>query len=311
MVTKSKKQTAPLTPTHDKKRPKVKVKVPKTENVIFIGSEMHYDSFWLKMMFIAAAYAGANAMRPADKKTIAYVPEGYTHAEKLTLDYLCEKSGFEIKRLSSTDDLIQCMNQDRDKYKLQDVMFFSHGVVDAISLNYAGESDDVDLTAGNFNQVKKDAFALNGRIYSYACRTGVSVHDFFNEGFKNEIDAKPELSLAQKMSSYFDIEVHAFLRRSDYGAIIRNKSDSKRIVSVLKEGKETKDGQLIDIPPSHEALPHAGLADRSGRWGFGGPKGEGTNNYSLWRKKGGMSLPVSGDTPEGLPAGIRIFKPKK
>jgi hypothetical protein len=310
MVTKPKTKTVPLKPTGGRKNPEVKVKVPKTENIIFIGSEMHYDLFWLKMMFIAAAYPGASAMRPANKKTIAYVPEGYTHAEKLTLDYLSEKNGFEIKRLNSTGDLIQCMNQDRDKYKLQDVMFFSHGVIDAISLNYEGQDEDVDLTTSNFNQVKKTAFAANGRIYSYACRTGVSVEDL-KLGFKSEVDAKPELSLAQKMASYFNIEVHAFLRRSDYGAIIRKKSDSERIVSILKEGKETKDGQLIDIPPSHEALPHAGLADRGNGWGFGGPRGEGTDNYALWRKNGGMSLPVSGDSPKGLPAGMRVFKPKK
>jgi hypothetical protein len=318
MADKPKKLTAQLTPTDDKKRPEVKVKVPKTENIIFIGSEMHYDLFWLKMMFISAAYKGVEKLRKADKNTIAYVPEGYIHAEKLAIDYLSDAEKykakkFEIKKITSSAELIKCMNQDRDKYKLQDVMFFSHGVIDAISLNYEGGDDDVDLTVTNFLEINKKAFAANGRIYSYACRTGVSVEDL-KRGFKTEIDAKPELSLAQKMATYFDIEVHAFLRRSDYAAIIRNKADSETIVSTLKESRKTKDGQLIDIPPSHEALPHEGLANRHGKYGvglFGGPLSEGTDNYALWRKEGGMSLPVAADSPAGLPTEMRVFKPKK
>lgn len=62
---------------------------------------------------------------------------------------------------------------------------------------------------------------------------------------------------------------------------------------------------MIAISPEHEALLHAGLAQgiRS-KW-------SGVDEYALWRKGSGLSLPVAGDDPEGLPTGMRAFKAKK
>ena len=42
--------TQPVSPKP--KRKQVRVRAPKTENIIFIGSEMEYDLFWLKRMFV-------------------------------------------------------------------------------------------------------------------------------------------------------------------------------------------------------------------------------------------------------------------
>ena len=199
------------------------------------------------------------------------------------------------------------LNKDRDDVKLQDVAFFSHGVVGRIALDYDGE-DDINFEIKNFTSVRKDAFMSTGRIYSYACRTGVSVEDL-TLGFKSEADAHPENSFAQKMADHFDIEVHAFLRRSHYGDVIRVKSESVTISSTLKTARATKEGSVIDIPPEHEALPHPGLASS---WNpVSSAKREGTVDYALWRKRGGLSLPVAGDSPTGLPAEMRVFTAKK
>lgn len=213
-MTKKKTQTAQLTPTADKKRPEVKIKVPKTENIIFIGSEMYYDSFWLKMMFISAAYVKAKALRKADKQTIAYVDEGYTHIEKLTLDHLHENMGFEIIKLKSSNDIVKLMNRDRTNYKLLDVAFFSHGVVGQIALNYWSKESAIDFDTDNFERVDSKSFAANGCIYSYACRTGVGVDDN-KMGFTSEAEAEPENSLAQELATFFNIQVHAYLKRRE------------------------------------------------------------------------------------------------
>lgn len=308
MAPKFKKVGASVaSPIDNKKRKEVQVKVPRTENIIFIGSEVHYNSFWLKMMFIAAAYAKVKHLRFATKKTVAYVDNGYTRAEKLTLDSLRDKYGFEIVKIASSADVIALLNKDRDECKLQDVAFFSHGIVGDVELNYKG-NNRINFGVSNFASVSKTAFLSSGRIYSYACRTGVGVDDVMT-GFKSESEAKPEISLAQKMADYFDIEVHAFLRRSFYGNVLRAKSQSDFISSTLKTERATKDGSIIDIPPDHEALPHPGLADG---WNpASGPKREGTDNYALWRKGGGLVLPVAADTPTGLPTEMRIFKAKK
>ena len=304
---KVKKVPAQLTPVDDKKRVEVEIKVPKTENIIFIGSEMWYDSFWLKMMFVGAAYAKVNKLRAADKKTVAFVDVGYTHLEKMAVERFRDKHGFEIVKLASSADIVALMNKDRENYKLLDVAFFSHGVIDAISMNYHQDTR-VRLDKDNYFDVNKNAFAANGRIYSYACRTGVSVEA---EHFASEADAKPERSLAQRMATHFDIEVHAFLRRSHYGGVLRDASQSNAITSTLNQGREKSEGSVIQIPPDHEALPHTGLADKgTNKWYWhSGAKGEGTNGYALWRREGGIRLPVGGDGPTGLGADMRVFKP--
>jgi hypothetical protein len=185
------------------------------------------------------------------------------------------------------------------------VAFFSHGVVGKISLNFKGNHKVIDLDANTLVKINKKAFAIHGRLYSYACRTGVSVDDMLL-GFKTEADAKPKGSLAQKMANHFGIEVHAFLRRTYYGDVLREKSKSGAISATLKKERGTKDGQLIDIPPDHEALPHVGLANG---WPWSGPKKEGTDNYALWRKNGGIKLPTAADSPAGLPTEMRVFRP--
>jgi hypothetical protein len=55
------------------------------------------------MMFIAAAYVPAfrgTNFRSADRKTLAYVDDGYTRHEKLALDYLRDHAGFNIVKLA-------------------------------------------------------------------------------------------------------------------------------------------------------------------------------------------------------------------
>lgn len=315
MVTTPRKKTAAgsLTPVSDKKRVAVKVKVPKTENIIFIGSEMFYDLFWLKMMFIGAAFPMAKAMRQADRVVIAYVDEGYTHLEKLAIDLLqkncaakANSKTVEVKKLASSVDVTDLLNRAREDYKLLDVFFASHGVVGAIDLSYSGRKS-VKITSGAVPSIATSAFAPHGRLYSYACRTGVSVEDY-KAGFKTEADAKPENSLAQKMADHFGIEVHAFLRRSFYGNVLRDPSMSETIVKALSAGRKVSgDNAVIDIPPEHEGLPHSGLADG---WILSGPKREGTDNYALWRKLGGRTLPTAADSPAGLGAEMRVFKPR-
>ena len=37
---------------------------------------------------------------------------------------------------------------------------------------------------------------------------------------------------------------------------------------------------------------------------------KGTNGYSLWRKGGGLRMPIAAKTPTGLPASMTKFPPK-
>ena len=71
-----------LSPAEKKERAEVNLKKAQKENIIIIGSEEHYDSFTLKMMFIAAATHKLNSgMRKADNTVVACVAKGYTNLE--------------------------------------------------------------------------------------------------------------------------------------------------------------------------------------------------------------------------------------
>lgn len=295
------------TPHENKKRKEIKIKEPKKENIIFIGSEMQYNIFWLKMMFISAAYVMASNeknFRPADRKIIAFVDNGYSRAEKLTINFLQDNKGFKIVKLSNSQSIIDLFNKDRGEYKLQDVAFFSHGIVGEIDLNYNG-SEDVKLTLENYSSVNRNVFMPDGRLYSYACRTGIFEENYVLD-YNSDEDAKPELSLAQRMASHFKIEVHAFLTRTYYGGVLREAAQSATISATLKQAREGKEGQIIEIPPDHEALPHDGLGEK---WLRNSAENEGTNDYALWRKEGGISLPIGIESPKGLSTSMRKFTP--
>lgn len=286
------------TPVDQTKRKDVKVKLPKKENIIIIGSELDYDSFWLKMMFIGAACKfinDATKFRLADKKTILFIDKGYSHFEKLALENL-KPSGFNIIPVRSISTITNHLNNSRDEYKVQDIAFFSHGLPGVIELNFMSVSS-ISFNSKELNNIKSDIFLSSGHIYSYACRTGVANRT--NDFSKSD----PQNSLAQLMANKFKVPVSAFYKRSFYGAVLRKKEDSENIVQQLASGKNEDCSNVVEIMPQHEALPHEGLG------GFGAWR-EGTKDYALWRKTGGITLPTSANTPEGWPDSFTIFSPK-
>lgn len=291
----------------------------KTENIIVIGSELYYNSFWLKMMFVAPSFSVAlGKLSPpmwssADKTTVLYIPEGYSRAELLALDYLRDH-GCTVKALNTPSDftsVVSTREQGEYIYKIKNMMFCSHGLNSGIHLNFKGDAPIV-INNSLINSLPSDAFDPSGRIYSYACRTGVSVNDF-RAGFSSLEDAKPEDSLAQTMADHFNVKVHAFYMRTYFKYTLRDPSVSDTISAALRTGREGHEGEVVQIPPDHEALPHDGLADTGwdlpGTWFDKGPRAEGTNNYALWRKDGARALPIVAQSPRGLPAIMHVFEP--
>ena len=292
----------------------------KKENIIVIGSENSYDSFWFKMMFMSPGFSVALGMlfppswKLADLTTVLYVAEGYSKSELLVIEYLKDK-GCDVKKIKSVGDFKNAINirkkdeRGRD-YKIQNLAFFCHGLHSRLALNYEGEKN-IDITLRTLPSLNASSFCHGGRIYSYACRTGVFERDY-QLGFSSLKEAKPELSLAQKMADHFKVKVHAFYKRTFFRYTLRKPEDSADIATSLKEKREGNEGKVIAISSEHEALPHSGLADSG--WDIGpletGPIGEGTHEYALWRKAGARALPIVADSPAGLPDRMNIFKPK-
>lgn len=312
-------------PKSNTNRAVVSTKVPKTENIVFIGSEYDYDSFWLKNMFIASAYPfikDRKKFRACDKVTIAYVDYGYTRLEKLAIEGLKEEINFpcDIRFIPiyMQSQVIDIFNEQRATYKIQDLAFFCHGLNSVIALNYYS-SPPINLTTSQIKSLNPNIFLSNGTAYSYACRTGISKSD---DEFTKLSSAEPSLSFAQNFSTHNGINFHAFYKRSLYRNILFIPKESSSISKELRT-KRSNNGDLssFNLLTNYEALKHVGLGHTIvikspiKMPNFfdlipGGNVGEGVEDYSLWRKGGGMNLPSTAETPLGLPTGIHIFKPK-
>ncbi|WP_323901719.1 hypothetical protein [Aeromonas hydrophila] len=294
-----------LSPTEKKERSEVKLKVTKKENIIVIGSEEHYSSFILKMMFMAAATHKLNSgLRKADNIVIACVTKGYTELELGVLEVYREKYGCEVILIKSLSDLVSLFNRNRDDVKIQDLYIYSHGLPNLLTLNL-DSAPDINISAGNLSKIKPDVFMNNGILHSYACRTGVDANPYTPvDSYDNDQGAKPETSLAMLMAKHFNITVKAFLTRTFYGAVVRDSSQDETIAEELNDLRKAGDSAVYPLlKGEYEALPHSGLSTGLRGWWSG------VSDYALWRNKGGRQAPVSGDTPKGLSRGAKQFKP--
>lgn len=294
----------------------------KKENIIVLGSEQYYKSFWLMMMFmspvfsVAAGYKLPPQWKIADKTTILYVRNGYVRSELLALEWLRDNHDVNLVQLSNTGQFTAYLNNrmhDGEEYKVQHLVFLAHGLYNRLALNFwAGP--DIDITKRDIDAIPASVFDRGGSVYSYACRTGTWVDQ---EEFTSVAQAEPQNSLAQYMADQFGVKVYAFLTRTLFKECIRDPADSASITESLVEKREAQEGQIIDISDEHQGLPHPGTGHTIFVRGypigppgpFGGGEREGTAEYALWRKKGARYLPVGGQTPRGLPNTMRVFDP--
>ncbi|WAF78975.1 hypothetical protein NRL00_10555 [Aeromonas dhakensis] len=294
-----------LSPTDKKERAEVKVKAVKKENIVVIGSEEHYSSFLLKMMFMAGATHKLNSgLRKADNTVIAYVKSGYTDLELGVIESYKAKYGCEIKRINSLGDFVALLNRDRENVKIQDLYLYCHGLPNRVSINY-GAKPDIDVSVGNLSSIKSDIFSKDGILHSFACRMGVDAHPYTQiNSYKNDSEVNPESSLAMKMAKYFNVTVKAFLTRTDYSNVVKDNSVTGQIEENLDSLRKGEDKEVYTLlNGEYEALHHVGLSTGwRGRW-------SGVSNYALWRKQGGRQQPVSGKSPSGLSHGAKQFKP--
>jgi hypothetical protein len=286
----------------------------KMENIIVLGSEHHYNSFWWKMMFFSPGVGLARGRLQipagliADRTTILYVKSGYVRSELLALDYV-RQLGVNVVEINSSSALITYLNtrtHGGERYDILRLVFICHGLPNLLALNLDGATD-INIDRGNLTSIRADSFCTHARVYSYACRTGVSN---YWESYDNLAQAKPENSLAQKLADHLNIKVHAFYRRTLFRECIRAPADEDSIKAAMKSKRPGHEGEVLDLSTQHEALPHAGQGT-SRHYGIvrNGQIAEGTSEYSLWRKIGGITMPTSASDPTGLPNGMHLFEP--
>ena len=128
----------------------------------------------------------------------------------------------------------------RSSDKVTNVDAFAHGLPSSIEFGYKTDNADAArFGVTQSNSLKPEAFADGATFTSYACRTGASTDLLRYNPFNTPGDAKSESSLAQKMANSADINVDAFISRTDYSGTLGTRMDRK-LESLMNVGVGTK-----------------------------------------------------------------------
>ncbi len=301
----------------------IQIQKVRREFVIVVGTEVHYLQRTNHMMFFGAATNALNDTKDQyDLYTIYYFNAGYNNAElsavRASLATISTKLNRKISlvKVTSTVDLIKHLNKLNIKNittgkiyqkKIALMHIYSHGLPSRITFDLDGPTDKTaEFWEKDLRQLKQGIFTKNGKLISYACRTGMTHSKKHNnqnrDSFTSDEQAMLQLSLAQKMAEHFNIKVYAFIRRSNY-ALVWNGSTQK-----YKEG-------FIDI--LHPGLVNEHFRDCKSWSPLRNAKcawQHGVGNYSdfaLWNINGGSAYPVGAALPTGLSKDLVLFQSKQ
>jgi len=143
----------------------------KTENIIVIGSEFLYNSFWWKMIFMACGYAVAKGsiIPPGyssniDLTTVLIVDYGYSEVElqriKDGITTLPNRELVMLKEQEQLENFLLTREKNNNFYKIKNIIVFSHGVPHTIDLNYKYKPN-IPLTINEYlvNKLSHKLFA--------------------------------------------------------------------------------------------------------------------------------------------------------
>lgn len=239
----------------------------------------------------------------------------------------------EYDNISQMVDFI--LTRQRRGREIRQLDFFSHGVVGSIELGYElDKRDSYRLRDAQARMLVPEAFAYDAKIFSYACRTGLGIDANLSVG-ENE-DPQYERSLAQILANAAGIEVLAYPRRSNYDQTYGNAQDRARQDAAQKkvaaderavrayqarlkdyqkrlaEYRTAQKDPAVRLPNESEPLPPAPTASDDER-----DLSRHTNSRMAYETTIGYPLDAegalrdvrAGDTPKGLPDGLRSYRP--
>jgi hypothetical protein len=246
------------------------------------------------------------------------------------------KYGAKYRELDNISQLLDFINLRISKEReVMQLDMFAHGLVGSIEFGYElSKVDSYRLRSAQAAMIKADAFDLKGKIYSYACRTGLGIEAnlIVKEGENPQYDK----SLAQLLANTTQTPVWAFARRSNYDGTYGNASDraqqaqaservkadalavknhNLRLVAYNKRlaahRANTKNplaqltNETAPVPPQKTA---SDLDRTLNKHAVSRQGHESSVGYPLDAE--GAVRPVrAGDTPAGLPSSLREYRP--
>ncbi len=239
----------------------------------------------------------------------------------------------EYDNISQLVDFI--LSRQRRGREIRQLDFFSHGVVGSIELGYElDKRDSYRLRDAQARRLVPEAFAYDGKIFSYACRTGLGI-DAHLEVAESE-DPQYERSLAQILATAAGTEVCAYPRRSNYDQTYGNAQDRSQQAMAQRKvaaDKAARDAYLVRLKNYQKRLAEYRVAQKDANamlpeesepqaptpsareherdlalHANSREKYQATIGYPL-DAEGAMRDVRSGDTPRGLPDGLRSYLP--
>lgn len=292
-----------------------------------------------KLMFVHQALRRMRLNNGAIKFEFLLCKRGYSSSQRVAIKKSVENNyNGKYIEVSSAKQIINYINtcdktnssttsKDRQRKKIQQLLFYSHGVVGEISLGLAPAG--VDITEYSFEKeqavkLNKDAFSFGASIYLYSCRAGignknVSKSIYINpKGSKTDPKSRYNLlsseSIAQKISNSTKTTVYAFLRRTDYEETLFTR-DELCFSDYMKIRKDNSQIRTRNYCNKYSYLLNKSVP----------LNGEDNKRWSIWSTTEANLEKIDGawfdpdgarhnvkaaPTPAGVPATMMTFTPK-
>lgn len=251
-------------------------------------------------------------------------------------DVVETRYGAKYRELDSIAQLLDFINlRISKKREIKQLDIFSHGLVGTIEFGYElDKADSYRMRDAQALMLKPEAFDLSAKIHSYACRTGLGIHAdvHVSEGE----DPLYEKSLAQLIANTAQTAVWAFPRRSNYDQTYGNASDRagltnaqektkadaqamkayrlrlsdyQRRLAAHRQASKDANAQLPNATAPQPPIKTASAQDEAlVRHANSRDGNDRTIGYPLDAE--GAVRPVrAGDSPTGVPATLREYKP--
>jgi hypothetical protein len=222
-----------------------------------------------------------------------------------------------------------------EKREIKQLDLFAHGLVGTIEFGYElAKAASYRMRDTQAQMLDPEAFDLRGKIYSYACRTGLGIDAdvYVSEGE----DPLYEQSLAQLIANTAQTPVWAFARRSNYDQTYGSSEDRSGLAGArnrvqadanamkvyrrqlshyqkrLAAHRQASNNPIAALPNESSPRPpqKVASADDQALVRHANSRDEYEQSIGYPLDAEGAARPVrAGDSPTGVPARLLEFKP--
>jgi len=245
--------------------------------------------------------------------------------------------GAKYRELDSIAHLLDFVNlRVSNKREIKQLDIFAHGLVGTIEFGYElDKAHSYRMRDAQVRMLKPDAFDLSGKIHSYACRTGLGINADIH--VREDESPRYEDSLAQLIANTAETSVWAYPRRSNYDQTYGNSADRSNLEGATRRVRadklamdryemqlssyrkrraaqsSTSNGANTQLPNEPAPRPPIKTASAEDERLVRHAKSRDAYHQSIGYPldaEGAVRPVRAGDSPTGVPATLREYKPR-